>query len=282
MRRPHSRAVEALNAALERCNFFSGPKPRVIGHRGAAGVAPENTLISFERAIAAGAEIVELDVHATKDGEVVIIHDETVERTTDGRGTLKALSLAEIQKLDAGYRFTDAQGDYPFRGKGIVIPTLESLFRNFPEIKAIIEIKQLDPPIVKTVVNTIRRCGKESDVLLATEHDEVMRDIRREVGTDATWTTGFCRGEVAAFVDWLSRGAGTNYRPLGSALQIPPEAEGVKLVTGETLAAAHALGLEIFVWTINEAAEIERLLKLGADGIITDYPARLRALVGRR
>ena len=262
--------------------FFSGPRPRVIGHRGAAGAAPENTLAAFERAVADGAEIVELDVHATSDGEIVIIHDDTVERTTDGRGAVKDLSLAEIQKLDAGYRFVDRQGQYSFRGRGVGVPTLDALFARLPEIKAIVEIKQIDPPIVPKVVATIRRAGKEADVLLATEHDAVMRDIRREVGADAAWTTGFCRGDVAAFVDWLVRGGTTGYRPSGKALQVPPEAEGVKLVTRETVAAAHSLGLELFVWTINEAAEMERLLALGVDGIISDFPARLRALVGRR
>jgi glycerophosphoryl diester phosphodiesterase len=263
-------------------NFFAGPTPRLVGHRGAAGVAPENTLAAFERALADGAEIVELDVHATKDGEVVIIHDETVDRTSDGRGAVKAMSLAEIQKLDAGYRFTGESGDHPFRGKGVTVPTLEGLFTRIPAIKAIVEIKQAEPPIVKKVIETIRGAGKEKDVLLATERDDIMRDIRRAVGTDLACATGFCRGEVAAFVEWLARGAASGYRPLGSALQIPPAAEGVELVTREALAAAHVLGLEIFVWTINEAAEMERLLALGVDGIITDYPARLRALVGRR
>ena len=259
--------------------FFSGPKPRVIGHRGAAGVAPENTLAAFERAVLDGADIVELDVHRTRDGEIVIVHDDTVERTTDGHGEVKRLTLAELQKFDAGYRFDDEDGRHPFRGQGVVIPTLGDLFTRLPEIKAIVEIKQSDPPIVKDVLDVVHRAGKEADVLLATEHDDIMRDNRAELGADSACATGFCRGEVAAFVGWLTRGAAAGYRPAGAALQVPPEAEGVQLVTAQTLAAAHALGLEIFVWTINEPAEMERLLELGADGIISDYPGRLRAVV---
>ncbi|HEX2385368.1 MAG TPA: glycerophosphodiester phosphodiesterase, partial [Candidatus Binatia bacterium] len=247
--------------------FFSGPKPRVIGHRGAAGAAPGNTLAAFERAVADGADIVELDVHRTHDGEVVIIHDDTVDRTTDGRGAVKRLPLAEIQRFDAGYAFVDDDGRHAFRGRGVVVPTLQQLFTRLPEIKAIVEIKQSNPPIVKDVLDIVRRAGKENDVLLATEHDAVMRDIRAELGADSTCATGFCRGEVAAFVAALMRGAAAGYRPAGAALQVPPEAEGVQLVTAQTLAAAHALGLEIFVWTINDDAEMERLLALGADGI---------------
>jgi glycerophosphoryl diester phosphodiesterase len=269
-------------ANLKDSNFFSGRRPRVIGHRGAAGAAPENTLVSFERAVADGADIVELDVHATRDGAIVIIHDDTVDRTTDGRGAVKELTLAEIQKFDAGYRFVDDQGEYSFRGRGVAVPTLDALFARLPEVKAIVEIKQIDPPIVSKVIETIRRAGKESQVLLATVQDEIMRAIRRELGDGAALPTGFCRGDVAAFVDCLARGGAPGYRPAGRALQVPPEADGVKLVTAETVAAAHALGLEMFVWTINEPAEMERLLALGVDGIITDYPARLRALVGRR
>jgi glycerophosphoryl diester phosphodiesterase len=269
--RPHPRSA-----------FFSGSKPRVIGHRGAAGVAPENTLAAFKRAAAAGAAIVELDVHRTRDGEVVIIHDDTVDRTTDGCGEVKHMTLAELQKFDAGYRFVDENGRHTFRGQGVVVPTLRELFARLPQIKAIVEIKQSDPPIVKDVMDIIHGAGKESDVLLATEHDEVMRAIRAELGADSACATGFCRGEVAAFVGWLMRGAAAGYQPAGAALQVPPQAEGVRLVSAETLAAAHALGLEIFVWTINDTAEMERLLALGADGIISDYPGRLRALADKR
>jgi glycerophosphoryl diester phosphodiesterase len=263
-------------------NFFSAAKPRVIGHRGAAGVAPENTLAAFERGVADGADIVELDVHLSQDCEVVIIHDDTVERTTDGHGEIRRMNLAEIKKFDAGCRFVDEHGAHAYRGKGVVIPTLDQLFARLPAIKAIVEIKQGDPPMVKEVVNLVHRAGKENDVLLATEHDDIMREIRAELGDDRAPATGFCHGEVAAFIGWLTSGGGAGYRPAGRALQVPPEAEGVKLVTAETLATAHALGLEIFVWTINEVAEMKRLLALGADGIITDYPARALALSGRK
>jgi len=211
---------------------------------------------------------------------VVIIHDETVDRTTDGRGRVAELSLSEIKRLDAGYRFTkDGGRTYPYRGKRIEIPTLVELFSSLPKIRAIIEIKQSHPPIVKKVIEIVRSAGKERDVLLATEEDEIMVEIRAALeDSDTPMATGFCYGEVAAFIAWLERGRAAAYRPPGQAMQLPCEFGGRTLVSGQTLAAAHDLGVEMFVWTVNEPAETQRLLDLGADGIITDYPARLRAL----
>jgi len=272
-----------LNLSTKPSDFFSGPKPRVIGHRGAAGEAPENTLASFQRARADGAGWVELDVRASADGEVMILHDETVDRTTDGHGPVRGLSLAEIKRLDAGYRFTNDGGEsYPYRGKKIEIPTLAELFALLPDIRAIVEIKQADPPIVEKVVEIARAAGKEHDILLATEEDGIMRDIRAEPGAGEFIATGFCYGEVAGFLGWLAGGCAENYRPAGRAMQVPCEYAGVTLVSAATLTAAHALGLEIFVWTVNEPSEMARLLDLGVDGIITDYPGRLRAILDSR
>jgi glycerophosphoryl diester phosphodiesterase len=264
--------------------FFSGPKPRIIGHRGAAGEAPENTLSSFQRALDDGAALVELDVHGTRDGAVVIIHDETVDRTTDGHGRVAELSLIEIKRLDAGYRFTKDGGQtYPYRGKRIEIPTLAELFSSLPQIRAIIEIKQSHPPIVKKVIEIVRSAGKERDVLLATEKDPIMAEIRAALeDSDTPMATGFCYGEVAAFIAWLERGCAERYQPPGHAMQLPCEFGGRTLVSAQTVAAAHDLSVEMFVWTINEPAEMERLLGLGVDGIITDYPARLRALLAAK
>jgi len=268
-------------ALKENYPFFSGPKPRLLGHRGAAGEAPENTLVSFERALADGAGFVELDVRGTTDGEVVIIHDATLERTTNGRGRVGRLSLRELKGLDAGYRFTkDGGATYPYRGQKIEIPTLGELFSTLHQIRAIIEIKQARPPIVNKVIEAVRRAGKEHAVLLATEQNRIMRAIRAELRSVALPTaTGFSYGDVAAFTAWLAGGQRESYSPPGQAMQVPTEYAGMTLVSEQMLQAAHDLGVEMFVWTINDREEMERLLKLGVDGIITDYPSRLSALV---
>jgi glycerophosphoryl diester phosphodiesterase len=262
--------------------FFSGPKPRVIGHRGAAGVAPENTVAALEWAVADRADIVELDVHATRDRQIVVIHDETVDRTTDGVGAVKDMSLAELKRLDAGHRFKSDADEYPFRGRGVTIPSLAELLHRLRGIKAVVEIKQSEPPIVDRVLRIVRDAGKEDDVLLATERDDIMGDIRAALGPNAPIATGFCHSEVASFIETLAHGDLAGYIPPGGAFQIPPAFAGIELVTPASVRAAHALGLEIYVWTVNEATEIKRLLDLGVDGIISDYPARVAAAAGRR
>jgi glycerophosphoryl diester phosphodiesterase len=264
--------------------FFAGPKPRIFGHRGAKGEAPENTLTSFQRAFEDGAAFIELDVRGTKDGEIVIIHDATLDRTTNGRGQVKRWKLKELKELDAGYRYTNDHGaNYPYRGRKIGIPTLEELFVAFPGAKTIVEIKQTHPPIVPKVIETICRKGKNDQVLLATENDSIMREIRRELRENSlAIATGFSQGEVAAFLHSLARGKSGPFVPSGQAFQLPCEYGGITLVSSETLNAAHDLGLEVFVWTINEIKEMDRLLRLGTDGIITDHPARLRDLLSQK
>ncbi len=273
-----------IPSTLKLSNFFSGPTPRILGHRGAAGEAPENTLVSFQRALADGAGFIELDVRGSADGKVVIIHDATVGRTTNGRGRVSRLSLRELKRLDAGYWFTsDGGATYPYRGQRVEIPTLAELLSILPQIRAIIEIKQWRPPIVKKVIEAVCRAGKERDVLLATEKNRIMREIRAEISdNDPPIATGFSYGEVASFMAWLAGNRREVYRPPGQAMQLPCEFAGMTLVSGQTLEAAHKLGVELFVWTINDPAEMERLLRLGVDGIITDYPGRLRALVAGR
>lgn len=261
--------------------FFAGARPRIIGHRGAAGEAPENTLESFQRAFKDGAAIVEFDVRATQDREVVIIHDATLQRTTDGRGAVSRKRLVEIKKWDAGNRFTQDKGaSYPYRGKGVAIPTLEEFFTSFPQARAIVEIKQERPAIVHKVVETVKRLDRVEQTLLATEKDPIMRAIRKEIKKQGLpIATGFSYGEVKAFFTSLAGGKMGSYVPPGQAFQIPSEYGGITLVSKETVAAAHRLGLEMFVWTVNEVEEMERLLLLGVDGIITDFPARLRGLL---
>jgi glycerophosphoryl diester phosphodiesterase len=247
------------------------------------GEAPENTLASFQQALDDGACFLELDVQGSADGEAIIIHDETLERTTNGHGSVQQQSLKEIKALDAGYWFSpDGGKSYPYRGAGIEIPTLNEFFLTIPDAKAIVELKQRRPPLAERVIDVIRELGKEEQVLLATEEDEIMKDIRRNLATKGpAIATGFSFGEVAAFFHWATRGRKGDYAPPGQALQIPRKYQDQTLVTRETVGAAHALGLELFVWTVNEIEEMRDLLGLGVDGIITDYPARLSRLLAR-
>jgi len=260
--------------------FFTGAKPRLFAHRGASGEAPENTLVAFRRAADLGIRYAELDVHATRDGQVVVIHDETLERTTDGAGKVKEYTLSELQRFDAGYRFSPDNGQqFPFRATGAYIPTLAEVLHSFPHIKFTVEIKQVEPPIEELVIAVVRNCGRSADVILASEHDQVL--VRARVLAPEV-ATSFAVGEGTDFIQRALSGQLSDYHPAGLALQVPPEFHGVPLVTPEIVSAAHALGLEMHVWTINEPQEMERLLDLGVDGLMSDFPGRLQEVVQRR
>ena len=258
--------------------FFSGPKPRKFGHRGAAGLVPENTLESFRRALADGADILELDVHATRDGTVVVIHDDRVDRTTDGYGAVRELDLAGVRRLDAGHRF-ERGGGYPFRGRGLRIPTLQEVLLAFPEVPLNVEVKQVDPPIEHVVRRLLDDLGRVDDVVLAAENDVVMKRIH--AAAPGSWLS-FSTGQAMELWQRLQAKDFAGYRPPGHALQIPPRFGTVEVVTRETVTAIHALGVEVHVWTINDEAEMERLLDLGVDGIMSDFPDKLSQVVANR
>ena len=210
-------------------------------------------------------------MHATADGQVVVFHDETLDRTTDGTGLVRSLPLAALQRLDAGHRFRAPDGTYPFRDRGLRVPTLEEVLAAFPHVPLNIEVKQADPPIEPAVATVLDRFAARERTLLAAEDGMIMARIRA-AAPDVL--TSFSAPEVAEWVYRLRDGRLADYRPPGIALQVPPAFGDVALVTADSVAAAHRLGLEVHAWTINEEREMEALLDLGVDGIMTDFPAR--------
>jgi glycerophosphoryl diester phosphodiesterase len=262
-------------------SLFDGPRPRLFGHRGAAGVEPENTMRSFTRGLRDGAEYLEFDVHGSADDHVVVIHDETVDRTTNGTGAVKSLSLAELRRLDAGYRFAGPGGTFPARDAGERIPTLEEVLGTFSTVPVTIEVKEVEPPTISRIVDVVVASGAASRVILATAHDHVMRHLR-PAATARGIPTNCAAAEVAEFVQRVSTDTLDGYRPPGAALQVPPDWKGIPVITEATVAAAHAFGLEVHAWTINDAAEMERLLTLGVDGIMSDFPQLGRTVLARR
>ena len=260
--------------------FFDAVEFRIIGHRGAAGLAPENTLVSFEKALTDGADLIEIDVRETKDGEILIFHDSTLERTTNGQGEVQQRSLNELKKFDAGYWFTpDGGKTYPFRGQRITIPTLEEFFTTFPSVKATIEIKEASPVFIERLIASIKRSRKEEMVLLATVKDKIMTEIRSQIRDQRlNIATGFSYEEAATFLKWIWEQKTGSFAPAGDALEVPWEYEGLRLITEATVTAAHEFGIEVHAWTINQAEEMVQLIQLGVDGVVTDYPARLKNL----
>ncbi len=252
-----------------RTRFLEGSRPRNIGHRGAGGHAPENTIESFRRALEMGADILELDVHGTRDGSVVVCHDPTVDRTTEGQGSIARMTLSEVVKLDGGYRWSSDGMLHPWRGQGIRIPTLRELVETFPGAPLNIEIKQEDPSIVDDVVRLLQTSGCEPIVNLAAESPAIMRAIRASAWRGAT---GYSMEDVLDFVDALARDSWKAYEAPGVALQVPERWREVDVVDEAFVRAAHAAGVEVHVWTVNHRADMDRLLDLGVDGIITDFP----------
>ena len=261
--------------------YFDVPTPTVIGHRGASGECPENTLPAFERAAADGAVILESDVHRTRDGAFVLIHDDLLERTTDGRGRVADQTLAALRALDAGARFAGSDGSFPFRGRGVRIPTLEEFLEAFPRHRLNLEIKAHDAALIEGVAELIRKTGREDTTLLAAAEDPIMHDLRAYLRrTGVRTAVGASAGDVLAFV----RAAldGTPPPPGPMALQVPPGFGGRDLVTPRFVEHAHAHGLAVHVWTINDEAEMRRLLDLGVDGNMSDFPGRRAKVVAER
>jgi glycerophosphoryl diester phosphodiesterase len=257
----------------EQCDteFFDLPRPRVIAHRGASGDYPENTLPAFKAASEAGAPYLELDVHLTHDGEVVVCHDDTLTRTAGQDGVIREMTFEKIRHADAGYGFSSSQaGNFPFRGQGIQIPMLREVLTAFSQHRFIVELKH-GGELVRATVEIVRQAQMSRRVLIASEHQEPIEQIRT-IAPDLP--TNMPTQETGLFMMSLAPDA-PDYVPLGDALQVPPEYHSWKLVTPESVKAAHKAGIEVHVWTVDDPVEMRALLAIGVDGILTNYPRRL-------
>jgi len=259
-------------------DFFKPAVPRAFGHRGSAGTHPENTFESFAAAAAIGIEYFELDIHMTRDGEVVVSHDEHLERTCGRAGVIREMTYAELAAADAGRMFTLDGARFPFRDQGIRVPRLAEVLAVFPKLRMVIEVKQIAPSVVAPMLGVIDRAGMRRSVLVASEHQQPLDEVRKLA---AEIPTNFSYLESGGFLQAMaSRDA--SYRPPGDAIQFPREYESWQLVTPESVEFAHRIGLEVHVWTVNEEAEMRELLDMGVDGLISDYPRRLLDVIRMR
>ncbi len=276
--------------------FFGKIRPCAIGHRGAAGELPENTLSSFERALARGAAILESDLQTSADGVPVLFHDATLERTTDGAGRVSEHPLVELRRLDAAHHFRPADGaersrssEPPLRRRGYRIPSLEEALDTFSGAHFNLELKDPNPMLTGATLRAIRERGCAERVLLTAEDTNHMAAVRRAVAeAGLPVALGACVGDVIEFVKSLAGGtpppavsiAGQALGPM--ALQVPPRTEAGPLVDAAFVEHAHAFGLFVHVWTINDPLEIEALLELGVDGLVSDFPERVVSAIARR
>jgi glycerophosphoryl diester phosphodiesterase len=281
-------------------------RPLNIAHQGGEIEAPSDTLYAFKTARRRGADMIETDVHLTADGHVVVIHDETVDRTTNGSGSVEQMTLAQVKQLDAAYWFIRARGtvhdpsrpasDFTWRGvatgdkppppgfapNDFTIPTLEELLATFPDALLNIELK---PTVAMTgrleaaVAELLRAHGRTDDVIVVSFNDqsvEIFKALAPEIHTAAP------TGQVAAF--WASSQGPLPGSPMPQhvALQVPETFEGLTVVTPDFISDAHANHLAVHVWTVNALADMRRLLDWGADGIMTDRPTLLEKLLRAR
>lgn len=269
-------SAEVANAR-DRKKVLQGKPFWLVGHRGFAGKYPENTMHSFEQALALPIDAIELDVHSSRDGRVVVIHDQTVDRTTNGTGRVFDMQWNELRKLDAGYNFDPGEKhEYPFRGKGLTIPLLEEVFQKIGEKKIIIEIKQTLPAIEELVYGLIRKYQMQEKVIVASEHYEPL--VRFRI-LDPSIATNLSAKEATDFYKMYRLRLSNFYRGNGDALQIPEKHNGNQIVTPAFVQSSHRRGFALHIWTVNDPSDMQRLIEDGVDGIITDFPDRLIQVV---
>ena len=258
--------------------FEANPEVLVIAHQGGEGLWPSNTLYAYERAVAMGVDVLEMDIHSSADGVLVLSHDETVDRLTDGTGLIKEMTFEQLQTVDAGYRWSDDGATFPYRGQDIRLPALEEIFEAFPDMLMNIEIKQAEPSIVASFCDLIRAHDKQEQILVGSFHADTMVEFRQtcpEVATSAT------EPEIRPYFVLNKLYLDAVYQPPADAFQVPEYSGNLHVVTRGFVNAAANHNVDVHVWTVNEIADMQRLLELGVDGIITDRPDRLLEVLGR-
>lgn len=247
------------------------PRPALLGHRGASVERPENTLASFARALELGADGIETDAHLTRDGVVILAHDDSALRTTGIDARWSDADLADVRGWDAGATFTDRDGQ-PWRGRGCTAPSLEEALCAFPGVFFNVDIKSRRPAMVTAVVSAVRRARAEDRVLL-TSFDESTLARVRAVGYAGATGMGGAAAVAALFapLPLLRR-----FPLQGRALQIPDRVRALDLGAPWVAARCRALGVRLDYWVINDPSRARELLAHGADGIVTDDLAALR------
>lgn len=249
--------------------YLSHEHPIRFAHRGSRVLWPENTMVAFQGAVDLGYRYIETDVHVTRDGRVVIFHDDTLERLTDGSGRFADHDWEDLETLDAAHGFKPDEG-FPLRGRGIGMPLLEEAVDTFPDQMFNIDLKQ--PGTARAVAEEVRRLGIEDRVMIGSFHDRRIRAFRRAAPGVAT-SAG--PAEVARSLARRPRdGIGAD------AFQVPEHGGGIRLVTPRFVRRAHTAGKQVHVWTVNDAEDMRRLLDMGVDGVVTDRPDVLNEVLG--
>ena len=247
-------------------------RPLVYAHRGGAAFRPENTIEAFDHGLKLGADGLELDVHLSRDGVVVVHHDASLERTTNSRGPINAYTAEELARVDTGYWFQAPEnardGQFPFRGRGMGVPTLREVLHRYRDARIIIELKANDPELARRAIDEVRAADALGRVALGAFGWRVLRAARAyepKVPTGA----GMEETRWALYRSWVGWPLGTTrYREF----QVPERSGMTTIVTPGFVEYAHKAGLPVKVWTVDHPEDMKRLLDWGADALITDRP----------
>lgn len=253
----------------------------LLAHRGFSGRFPENTMLAFAKAAELPIDGLEMDIYATRDDVLVISHDDSLPRTTNGNGRIQEHTLAELKELDAGYRFTPDDGQtFPFRGQGITMPTLEEVLARFTDLWINVDIKQHEPRVVSLFCDLIRRHGAAEQLCVGSFSSETVQRFRAQCPEVTTLAS---RSEIRGLYAWHLFYMSRFFQKGGHAMQIPPQKEKFGLTfnmtTSRFIRAAHAHNMAIHLWTINEPAAMQRHVDQGVDGLITNFPDRAAAVL---
>ena len=265
----------------QRRPYLTHDAPLFFAHRGGAALRPENTLEAFSHGLSFGADAIELDIQMTRDAEVIVLHDPTVDRTTNGTGQAAAFSLEELRRLDAGYHFSADEGaSFPFRGQGCTIPTLREVLDRFPQARINVDLKETTPEREERLWELIQEYEAEERVLVASGdvHEGIIRFRRLCRGQVATSASA---PEIRNFVLACLFHTSSFLRPAYDALQVPDIYRGIRVVSPRTIDIAHRFDLDMHVWTINDAPTMQLLLGWGVDGLMSDRPDVLAEVLGR-
>ena len=242
----------------------------VIAHRGASGSAPENTLAAFELAERQGADAFELDVRLTADGAPVVLHDPTLDRTTDGTGPVRAHALADLRLMDAGARYSPGGGaTFPFRGQGIRVPTLGEVLWTFPRMPLLVEVKE--PEAQEAVRRVLVQEGAVERCVAASEHQAAL-----EVFRDPPFACAASAAEISELY-WGVMLRRTLQPPRYDCLSVPLRHRGLTVPTRRFVVAARGFGCPVHAWIINSPATARRLWARGVAGVVTNFPGLLAA-----
>ncbi len=256
-------------------NPFRTGRTLVIAHAGGDALFPENTLLAYQRSTALGSQVIDIDVQMTADNVLIALHDYTLDRTTNGTGSVHERTWSQIRSLDAGYRFQSGR-TYPFRGEGVTIPTIEALLKNFPTTLVTLDLKDQRRALVQPVCALITRMKRTATVYVGSDSNAQVVGFRKNCPQLRTSGTSAERTLMRA-----ARARGDTSFQTRQLVSQPPFIgdDGRKRVTAESLAFSHALNIAVLTWVVDDPDDMRELISLGVDGIYSRRPDVLAKLL---